>query len=388
MSKNVKYRDELPKLGYGCMRLPDNFEESEKLVLAAIENGINYFDTAYIYPGKEALLGKILHKNRLREKVSIATKLPLFLCKNSDDFDKIFTKQLARLKTDYVDYYLLHMLDTPAELSRLFAMGLDKWISAKMQSGQIRRIGFSFHGKREDFVKLIDAYDWQFCMIQYNYLDVNNQAGATGLNYAHSKGIPVIIMEPLRGGLLADPRRIPPKAAEIFKNNSRFSAAQFALRWLWNHEEVSCVLSGMRTMSELEDNIAASTASYPGCMTQEDCALIERVSAAFKEVGSIACTGCDYCMPCPVGVNIPGCFAAYNSYCTDKKRNQYILNTGVLRSKNGTARGCIDCGKCEPRCPQSIPIRESLKQVARTIEPFWFRIGMAVARKFFFSFSL
>ena len=381
----MRYNNDLPALGYGCMRLPDNFDESEKLVLKAIEKGVNYFDTAYIYTGKEALLGKVIHKNNIRDKVKIATKLPLFLCKSYTDFDKIFNKQLARLKTDYIDYYLIHMLNNPDELSGLFELGFEKWICEKKESGAIKQFGFSFHGKQGDFIKLIDSYEWQFCMIQYNYLDVNNQAGVKGLKYAHSKNIPVIVMEPLRGGLLADPARIPPKAMGLFygMNSSNFTPAELALKWLWNHTEVSCVLSGMKNMAELDGNIAVAEKSYPGCMTAVESNIIERATDIFNESNTIPCTGCDYCMPCPAGVNIPGCFAAYNAYCSDKKTfNQYLLNTGALYSKRGTAGGCINCGACEPRCPQSIPIQKSLKSVRRKMEPFWFKLGMPIVRKF------
>lgn len=378
----MNYRNNLPNLGFGCMRLPDSYEESEKLVLKAIEKGVNYFDTAYIYSGKEVLLGKILHSNNMRDKVRIATKIPLFMCKTYDDLDKIFEKQLIRLQTDYIDYYLLHMLNNPAELSGLLAMGLDKWVNKKKEDEKIKHIGFSFHGKGGDFIKLIDGYNWDFCMIQYNYLDIKNQAGLNGLQYAHSKNIPVIIMEPLRGGLLADTKRIPKKAADIFKSET-MSPAQYALRWLWNHPEVSCVLSGMKTMWQLEDNIVVAKDSNPNCMSEDELKVIERVTDAFNELKTIPCTGCDYCMPCPAGVNIPGCFSAYNAYCMDKKSfNQYLLNTGATHSKRGTAKGCVGCGQCEPRCPQSIPIQASLKKVGKKMEPLWFRIGMPIVRKY------
>ena len=378
----MKQINNLPILGFGAMRLPDNFDESEKLVLRAIEKGVNYFDVAYIYTGKEALLGKILHKNSLRKQVSIATKLPLFLCKNPTDFDKFFYKQLSRLKTDYVDYYLLHMLNSPNELSELFAMGLEKWIISKKQTGEIKQIGFSFHGKAHDFITLTDAYNWDFCMIQYNYLDINNQAGINGLKHAYSKGIPIIVMEPLRGGLLAEPKGFPPKVLKLFGETP---PARYALKWLWNHEEISCVLSGMCNMSQLEDNIAVANESFPGCMTADELELIEKAREAFNELNRIPCTGCDYCMPCPVGVNIPGCFAAYNDFSAGKKKQgkgQYLLNTGVLHSKNGVAGACVNCGKCEPRCPQEIPIATSLKEVSRKMEPFWFKLSMSFARKF------
>ena len=391
----MNYKNNLSVLGFGCMRLPGDFEKSRQLILRAVEKGVDYFDTAYIYPGNEALLGKILHKENLRERVKIATKLPLFLCKSSSDFDKIFNKQLAQLKTDYIDYYLLHMLSSPDELQSLFETGLNRWLIQKKSQGQIRQIGFSFHGKQGDFVKLIDAcaagnpnapFIWDFTMIQYNYLDVNNQAGLTGLKHAYSQNIPVIIMEPLRGGLLANPKKLPKKAVKALGDfpESR-SPAEWALRWLWNHEEVSCVLSGMRNMSDLDNNISLAEACFPGCMSDRELGVIERVADVFNQLNVIPCTGCNYCMQnpdggalCPVGVNIPGCFTAYNS----KSYKQYVQNNGALISKKGLASSCIKCGKCQPRCPQSIEIAKSLKIVSRKMEPWWFKLVMAIARKF------
>jgi predicted aldo/keto reductase-like oxidoreductase len=373
----MKQINNISILGFGCMRLPDNFNESESLVMQAIEKGVNYFDTAYIYPGKEALLGKILYKNNMREKVKIATKLPHFLCRSYTDFDKYFGKSLSRLKTNYIDYYLLHMLNNLDELQQLWSMGLDEWIEEKKQNGQIKHIGFSFHGKTGDFIKIIDNYEWEFCMLQYNYLDVTNQAGITGLKYAHTKGIPVIIMEPLRGGLLADQKKIPPKAMEIFKK-ADMSPAPSALKWIWNHEEVTCVLSGMKNASNFRDNLAAAEASHPNCMTPEELTVIDKVTAIFKEVHSIPCTGCNYCMPCPVGVNIPACFSTYN----EKDRGQYMQCTGAITSKRGLASSCISCGKCESLCPQSIPIQESLKAVKKKMEPWWFKFVTGIARQF------
>jgi predicted aldo/keto reductase-like oxidoreductase len=382
----MKYKNELSILGFGCMRLPDNFEKSEKLILKAFEEGVNYFDTAYIYPGKEALLGKILHKNNLRKKVKIATKLPIFMCKSYADFDKLFNKQLSRLKTDYVDYYLLHALGSPEALRGLIGIGIDRWIAEKKREGKIGKIGFSFHGKGSDFVGIVDSYEWDFCMIQYNYLDVNNQAGNSGLKHAHSKGLPVMIMEPLRGGLLANPAQIPPKAKKIFDSaeaveSLALSPAQWAFRWLWNHDEITCVLSGMRHMPELDDNISAAEISHSGCMSEEELGVIEKATDVYRESNSIPCTGCNYCMPCPVGVNIPGCFAAYNSYCLNRSAfSQYMLNTSAMTTKKALASSCIQCGKCEQHCPQSIAIRQSLKTVSRKLEPWWFKIGMSAVR--------
>jgi hypothetical protein len=376
----MKQINNISALGFGCMRLPGDSDKSERLILHAIESGINYFDTAYLYPGKEVLLGKILHKNNLRERVQIATKLPLVMVKSDSDLDKFFDRQLERLKTDYIDYYMLHMLVSPAQLQGLFDMGLRQWVEQKKQSGKIRRFGFSFHGSPTDFIKLIDAYPWEFTMIQYNYLDTHNQAGLAGLRHAHSRKIPVIAMEPLRGGQLAVTKRIPKKAMKLF-GQSGFTPAQWAMSWLFNHEEITCVLSGMRNMHDLCDNIAVAD----GVIKPEDFALIERVTAIFRENNTIDCTGCNYCMQnsdgeaiCPVGINIPGCFMAYNS----KSITDYVMNTGAIISADSTARRCIKCRKCEPLCPQSIPISDTLRRVGRRMEPFWVRAFLRVARKF------
>jgi hypothetical protein len=367
----MKQINNISTLGFGAMRLPDNFAQSEELILHAIDSGVNYFDTAYIYPGKEALLGKILQKNNLREKVKLATKLPIFLSKSYSDFDKFFNKQLARLKTDYIDYYMLHMLSSPDELQGLIALGIEKWVEEKKSSGQIRHFGFSFHGKTDDFIKLIDFRKqnkqclWEFTMIQYNFLDTHYQAGVQGLKYAHSKNIPVIIMEPLRGGLLG-------KHAEL------------ALKWLWNQNEVTCVLSGMKNMSDLTCNIMLANSSHPDCLTDNEQREIEKITADFKKSHAIPCTGCNYCMSlggkavCPVGVNIPGSFMAYN----EKSLQMYVQSCGALRSKSGLASSCIGCGKCEPMCPQRIEIVKSLKKVSRKLEPWWVKVGLSVVRVF------
>jgi hypothetical protein len=372
------------------MRLPSDFAQSEQLILHAVENGVNYFDTAYIYPGKEALLGKIVHKNNLRERVKIATKLPLVLVKSGEDFDKFFDKQLARLQTDYIDYYMLHMLVNPAQLQSLFDMGLQDWVEKKKQSGQIRKFGFSFHGGPSDFIKIIDfcpersGQDRQclfdFVMIQYNYLDINCQAGIGGLRHAYSKGIPVIAMEPLRGGTLANPKRIPKKAMRLFEQ-TQYSPAQWAMSWLFAHREITCVLSGMRNMFELQDNLSVAN----GETAPKGFGIIEQVTAIFREQNTIGCTGCNYCVfrpdggaICPVGVNIPGCFMAYNA----KSIREYAMSTGAVISKAGMAGSCIKCGKCEPLCPQAIPIMESLAKVSKKMEPFWLKGVFSLARKF------
>ena len=283
-----KYGNDISVLGFGCMRFPRNgaaidMRETEKELLAAIENGINYFDTAYIYPGSEAALGEILHKNNLREKVYIATKLPHYLIKSREGMERLFGEHLKRLKTDYIDYYLMHMLTDVQTWERLKDLGILEFLEEKKRSGAIRQIGFSYHGNSDMFCKLVDAYDWDFCQIQYNYLDEHSQAGRRGLQYAHSKGLPVIIMEPLRGGKLVN--RLPKTALDIFAAYPIFGTpAQWALRWLWDQPEVTCVLSGMNSMEMVEDNIRTASQANVGDLGAAEQQMLRQVVAAINSV--------------------------------------------------------------------------------------------------------
>lgn len=379
-----KAGNQISALGFGCMRFPKNMADSENLVQKAVEQGINYFDTAYMYPQNEETLGQILLKNQLRDKIFIATKLPLLLCRNTADFDKYFEKQLKRLKTDYIDYYLMHMITDLAQWKKLCSWGIEDWIAKKKVSGEIRQIGFSFHGSQSEFLAVLEAYDWEFCQIQYNYSDENYQAGVTGLHAAGKKEIPVIIMEPLLGGKLAT--GLPEKAVNLFREaNPELSPAGWGLRWLWNQPEVTCVISGMDAMEQLEENIKVVKTALPGILTPEEEDVFLRVKNVFSESYKVPCTGCGYCMPCPKNVDIPACFAAYNtSYSIGKSTgmHQYMLGTGGTSEKPGYASLCVKCGKCETHCPQNIKIRDSLKDVGKRMEPFWWRPGMFVVHKF------
>jgi predicted aldo/keto reductase-like oxidoreductase len=381
--------NQLSALGYGCMRLPSQvgkiqMDQTEKLLMEAIRNGVNYFDTAYIYGGSEAALGQVFEKNHVREKIFLATKLPLFLCRKYADFDKLFRTQLERLKTDYIDYYFMHMLTSPAQWEQLCKLGIEKWIAEKKASGQIRQVGFSFHGMQNDFISLVDAYDWDFCQIQFNYINIHYQAGLTGLKYASGKGLPVFIMEPLLGGRLAN--ALPPKAEEIFhKADASSTPASWALRWVWNHPEVTVVLSGMNRMVQLTENITIADTALPGSLSEQDQQTVQEVIRVFNESYKVPCTGCGYCMPCPQNVNIPACFAAYNtSYAMNKAAGmqQYITSVGLVTKKPSMAGRCIRCGKCEKHCPQNIPIRDSLELVKKRMEPSWFRIAASAAKLF------
>jgi len=369
-----KYGNEISILGYGCMRFTKNagiidLEKTEKEIMQAFHSGINYYDTAYIYPGSEAALGKIFEKNKIRDKIYIATKLPHYLIKSKEKAEQYFQEELKRLKTDHIDYYLMHMLTDIKTWARLKEMGIDTWIKEKKEEGSIRQIGFSYHGNADMFCELIDAYDWDFCQIQYNYLDEHSQAGRKGLMHAASKGIPVIIMEPLRGGKLV--HNLPEKAKQLFKEYPKhYSPAEFAFRWLWDQKEVTCILSGMNSLAMLEENIKTASSVQINELTDEDHNFLKKIVKTINENTKVGCTGCGYCMPCPKKVDIPGTFSAYNKLYSDSKFTglfEYMQCT-VLRKDSTGASNCIECGKCELHCPQHIEIRKQLKNAKKELE--------------------
>ena len=383
-----KYGNKISVLGYGCMRFTSkgmklDYDKTEKELLLAYEKGINYFDTAYLYPGSEELLGKFLEKHKLRDKVNIATKLPHYMVKKSEDFEKFFQEELKRLRTDHVDYYLMHMLTDIKSWERLKDLGIEKWLEDKKKKGQIKQVGFSYHGNSDMFCKIIDSYDWDICLIQYNYLDENSQAGKTGLHYAAKKGIPVNIMEPLRGGRLVN--GLPDKARKLFKHYSKkMTPVAWSFRWLWNQKEVMCVLSGMNSIEMVKDNTKYADKAKVGEFTKEDFELLEKVVEAINEKMKVPCTGCRYCMPCPKNVDIPGTFSAYNKYYTDSKfvgLKEYLMCT-ALRKDATSASNCIECGKCEQHCPQGIEIRKELKNARKKLESPIYKIAKKVAQTF------
>ncbi len=385
-----KYGNKLSILGFGCMRFQHkmgkiDIEKAEKQVMQAYNCGVNYFDTAYIYPGSEAALGEIFEKNNIRKNVNIATKLPHYLIKNRDALDKLFNEELKRLRTDYVDYYLMHMLADIDAWARLVDIGIIEWLEEKRTKGQIKQIGFSYHGGTEAFIKLIDAYNWDFCMIQYNYMDENSQAGKRGLKYANSKGLPVMIMEPLRGGKLV--KNLPDKVKKIFKEYSKnYTPAQWAFKWLWNQPEVSVVLSGMNTEEMVADNVKNASESFVGELDENDNLILKSVVKEMNSKMKVGCTGCAYCMPCPKNVDIPGCFSAYNRRFSEGKfwgLVDYFMCTS-LRANTTSASNCIGCGKCEKHCPQNIQIRENLKAVQKEFEGPIFKIAKKIAKFFKF----
>jgi len=364
--------DKVSVLGFGCMRFPTDDDgnikknESEKMLDYAVDNGVNYFDTAWPYHGEksEPFVGNYFQDNR--KDIYLATKLPSWKIEKREDMDEYFKKQLKRLKTDYIDYYLLHALNKK-RWEQLLEKDIFDFVEDIKKKNKIRAIGFSFHGKLETFKDIIDSYDWDFCQIQYNFMDTNYQAGLEGLKYAADKGIDLVIMEPLRGGMLTS--NVPEDIQEIWNNLGKNSSpAEWALRWVWNHPEVTITLSGMSAMNHVKENINVSDKAVANSLTDKQLAIIDKVRKTYDERTRVNCTNCKYCMPCPNGVNIPAAFRFYN--------NAYIYNE-FERMKNfynraldddSKASKCIECGECLDKCPQNISIIEKLKEVAEAFE--------------------
>ncbi len=362
-------------LGFGCMRFPvinkdpGNIDEvqSARLLHHAIEQGINYFDTAWFYHGgnSESFVGKTIH-GRLRQKIFLATKLPPTEVHSYDDMDRILNEQLRRLQTDYLDFYLLHALNKRYwnHLKNLNVIG---FLEKAVKDGRIHHIGFSFHDDHKTFMEIIDSYAWEFCQIQYNYMDTDHQAGQAGLDHTANKGIGAIIMEPLRGGKLATD--LPQEAVELLKSHSpNRSPAAWALRFLWNQPQISIVLSGMSSIEQMNENIETAQKTKINDMSDAENNLLERVAELFLQRTRINCTNCGYCMPCPSGVSIPNCFEYYNKayIYNDIPAENFRYQLGLNDAER--ASQCIRCGSCEPKCPQQIPIMDELAKVAELFE--------------------
>lgn len=388
----MKYRNDkngqpISALGYGCMRFTRkgaslDYEKAETEVMKAVELGVNYFDTAYIYSGSEELMGRIFEENGIREKVLIATKLPQYLMRSMKAIEKTFDEELKRLRTDYVDYYLMHMFTDTAEWEKLKGLGIEDWIQARKADGSIRNIGFSYHGDSDMFIKLLDVYDWDFVQIQYNYMDENSQAGRKGLEAAYERGIPVIIMEPLRGGKLVN---LPKDAMKLLKEEGHgYSPAELGLRWLWDQPGVTCILSGMNSIEMVEENCRIASSADAGCLERSDEELVEKIRDIIRSREKVGCTGCRYCMPCPKGVDIPGNFHYYNLMSVHGRFEGWrgFFQGMCLKEDPCFANKCVACGKCEAHCPQHINIIEELKNADRALRPFYFRPAMFAARKY------
>jgi len=387
--------DKLSILGFGCMRLAAKAdgsideERAAKQVRYAIDHGVNYIDTAWPYHmgASEPFVGRALSAG-YREKVKLATKLPSWLIEKREDMDKFLNAQLEKLQTDHIDYYLVHALvgelwDTVEKL------GVADFLDKAKADGRIRNAGFSFHGAGEDFKRIVDGYDWDFCQIQYNFLDEKNQAGTAGLEYAASKGLGVIIMEPLRGGYLT--RTVPPAVKKIWDEAPvKRIPAEWAFRWVWNHPEVTVVLSGMNDEAHIRENIAIAGQVLPPSLTDAELQLVQRVEQKYRELMKVACTGCQYCMPCPSGVNIPLCFEHYNNNLTladnpEGEKFMYAARLGgaVSIGELSFASLCVQCGECAEKCPQHIDIPSVLESVVEELEGPDFEKRVDTARQMF-----
>ena len=382
MTENIlRGNGKLFPLGIGCMRLPTENKKiqediAREFIYYGINNGINYIDTAYLYHNGESerFLGKIL-QGEYRDKINLSTKLPSWLISSRSDMDKFLNEQLNRLKTDHVEYYYIHSVDY-SMLKKLMDLGLAQFIEESKANGKIKNIGFSYHGSTEEFTDSCDLYDWDCCLIQYNYLDRHIQAGTKGLKYAHSKGMDVVIMEPLKGGLLAG--NMPTEVEELFKEiDSNKTNAQWAFYWVLNHPEVTCVLSGMGSMDEIKENIHTATNIQPNSLNKTELNTINKVQEIMHNKLEISCTSCGYCKPCPFGVDIPECFRLYNEeflfddsnkgFLSSAKMTYYITVAGVIH-KPSHAGKCINCRQCVSKCPQNIMIPQELKKVSKKFE--------------------
>jgi uncharacterized protein len=363
-------------LGFGCMRFPttdgvpgsDHIDETEaaRMLYLAIEQGVNYVDTAYSYHRHESerFLGRVL-QGSWREKVRLATKLPQWLVDEPAKMDTLFKEQLEKLNTDHIDFYLIHALDKNS-WKKMEGFDVLRWAEQRLAEGSIGHLGFSFHDDYDAFKTIIDAYDWDFCQIQYNYMDIENQAGTKGLQYAAEKGIAVVVMEPLLGGKLAV--QPPVEVQDVWRQapNPR-TPADWALQWLWNQPEVAVVLSGMSTMTQVEENIASASHSGVGNLSAEEETIIEKVRLTFNQLCLINCTSCQYCQPCPNDVNIPLMFELYNSGhmygVLEEIRKAYQDQVPAAMR----ADQCTKCRECEDKCPQHLPICDLLEDVDRVI---------------------
>ena len=378
----MKYRDfrkltwKVSALGFGAMRLPTvgsdygKIDEPEafKMMRYAIDHGVNYVDTAYPYHrgNSEVLVGKVL-KNGYREKVKLATKMPTWLVNSKQDLDKYFDEQLQRLQVDCVDFYLLHGLGKE-RWQKLKELDVCAWAERKIDEGKICYFGFSFHDEFNAFKEIVDDYGgWTFCQIQYNYADADYQAGVRGLKYAASKGLAVVVMEPIAGGRLSVK---PPKEIQAIWDEAEVkrTPAEWALQWVWNQPEVSVVLSGMSTMEQVKENVESANRSGIGILNKKELELISRVMQKYKEVGFVECTGCKYCTPCPEGVNIPEIIALFNEYFMKDRSDEVQKKYQANITQDSKAKKCVRCGKCEELCPQKLPIRMILSRVVWIFE--------------------
>jgi predicted aldo/keto reductase-like oxidoreductase len=387
-----KTGDMLSILGFGCMRLAQKAgrideEKATSQVRRAIDCGVNYVDTAWPYHAGESepFLGRAL-SGGYRERVRLATKLPAWLVQNHADMDRFLDAQLQKLATGRIDYYLVHSL-TGDSWDRIAALGVAEFLDRARAAGKIGNAGFSYHGSREDFRRVADAYPWEFCQIQYNFLDEERQAGVEGLRYAASKSMGVVVMEPLRGGILAG--EPPAEIAALWREAAQpRTPAEWALRWLWNQPEVTVVLSGMNEDAQVEENLRIAADAHAGALAAAEVELMGRVGRRYREIMKVGCTGCGYCQPCPSGVDIPGAFDVFNAFHTFGRQQEaafsYALRMGgVISGKQAYASLCARCEECLEKCPQHLEIPNLLEEVARQFETEGLREREAMIRRVF-----
>ena len=402
MNKRIVKRngDELFPLGLGAMRLATknnsiDKELSKEYILYAIENGVNFIDTAYVYHGGESerFLGDILSLTdsegvKYRDRVKLSTKLPSWMVRSREDMDAFLNEQLRKLKTDVIDYYFIHNVDFSSIL-RLKELGLYEFLEKARVDGKIRNIGFSYHGSPNEFKDLIDDFDWDMVLVQYNYSDVNAQAGIRGIQYAYEKDIAVFVMEPLKGGILAG--ELPENVQSLFDSvDSNRSAVDWALSWVLNQKEITCVLSGMGSLDQIKENMAIASRVEIGSLSEEEMDVLKQAQDIFDSMMIINCTGCGYCLPCPKGVNIPDCFKIYNEkYLFNKKgigpisnaMINYYMVVGGIANKQTSAGLCNHCGRCKRLCPQSLDIPNELDTVKSEFELFGFNYQIKFVKK-------
>ncbi|MFO7637418.1 MAG: aldo/keto reductase [Clostridia bacterium] len=369
---------EVSALGFGLMRLPLAIEGSyecidEKLAVAmihhAIDHGINYLDTAYVYHGEnsERVLRKAL-AGGYRKKVHVATKLPCGKVKSREDMERLLMEQLEKTGLEQIDFYLLHALNR-GSWDKMKGLGVLEFLDQAKKDGRIRHAGFSFHDSLTCFKDILDSYDWDMCQIQLNYMDIDWQAGMQGLQYAAHKGIDVVVMEPLRGGDLVD--NLPDELLRHFeKSRIRRKPVEWAFRWLYNRPEIKVILSGMSTMGQLEENLEIFKDAKAGSMDEEETRIMDAATKIILDRTKVKCTACKYCMPCPQGVNIPFLFSLYNNYSRFEGKEEARRNYKEWKAREQgrfTADLCIRCGLCEPQCPQSIPIPDILEELDREL---------------------
>ncbi len=386
-----KSKDKLSVLGFGCMRLPTRRSgaidkpKAAELIKAAIDQGVNYLDTAWFYHANasEPFLGEYILSTEYREKVFIATKLPCYIINRTKRIEEVFNKQMERLQVDYIDYYLLHSIDGTA-WDKMVALDIIPFMDKIKKEKKIRHMGFSFHGNAEDFKRIIDAYDWDFVQVQYNIIDENFQAGISGIQYAAKQDIGIIVMEPLRGGELAG--QIPKPVQSVYDRAPvKRSAADWALRWIYDHPEVAVVLSGMNEISQIDENIKIASEVKANSMTKAEMEIVASARDAYLKIMKVGCTGCGYCMPCPAGIDIPDVFKRYNNYHMRgkaKAKMGYMAFEGVLVSDGRPhwTSNCIDCGQCEAACPQHIEVRKVFVDVRKEMETPVIKAAAAAAR--------